>query len=89
MKHTLRILDLALAGLLLGGAPAFGAGNPASIAVSGANPQSAYIKGGIQGGFTQKLYVTVKDASGDYVNNVSVSFSAPTSGPSALLGPMG
>jgi len=53
----------------------------AFITASGGTPQSATIGQA----FTNPLQVTVKDGLGNPVNNVTVTFTAPTSGASATL----
>jgi adhesin/invasin len=57
------------------------AGSPASIATAGGTPQSATISTA----FADPLAVVVRDASGNPVIGVSVTFMAPTSGASATL----
>jgi adhesin/invasin len=57
------------------------AGNPTSIATSGGTPQSATISAA----FADPLAVVVRDASGNPVSGVTVTFTAPASGPSAML----
>lgn len=52
------------------------AGKPASITASGGTPQSAKIKTA----FTKPLQATVKDAGGNLLAGVVVTFKAPTSG---------
>jgi uncharacterized protein (TIGR03437 family) len=57
------------------------AGAPASITASGGTPQSA----AIGAAFATALQATVKDAYGNAVSGVTVSFSAPSSGARATL----
>jgi len=57
------------------------AGPAASIAVTGGSPQSAPASGP----FPSPLLVTVTDAGGNPVSGVTVTFLAPSSGPSAIL----
>jgi F5/8 type C domain/Bacterial Ig-like domain (group 1)/Domain of unknown function DUF11 len=66
----------------LGGGGGGGGGNPpASITATGGTPQSA----SIGTAFLIPLQVTVKDSGGNPVSGVTVTFSAPVSGASAVL----
>jgi uncharacterized repeat protein (TIGR01451 family) len=56
-------------------------GPPSSITSTGGTPQSAPINTA----FSVNLQVTVKDANGNPVNNGSVVFTAPSSGPSGTF----
>jgi len=57
------------------------AGAPAMLSIISGNGQSA----GINAVFAAPLQVQVTDTYGNYVSGVTVSFSAPTNGPSATL----
>jgi hypothetical protein len=57
------------------------AGAAASLTATGGTPQSAIINTQ----FPQPLEVTVTDAAGNPLSGVTVTFTAPTSGPSAAL----
>ena len=59
-------------------------GVPASLDTGGGTPQSATVAQP----FSSALSVIVKDSGGNPVQGVSVTFSAPTSGPSATLSPI-
>jgi len=56
-------------------------GKPATIAATGGTPQSTVIRTA----FAQPLQATVKDAGGNLVPGVVVTFTAPTSGASGTF----
>jgi hypothetical protein len=58
------------------------AGAPASIAATAGTPQSATVSTA----FATPLQATVKDASGNLLSGVTVTFAAPTTGASATFG---
>jgi uncharacterized protein (TIGR03437 family) len=57
-------------------------GSPASITSTGGTPQSTPVNQA----FPARLQATVKDSGGNLVPGVAVTFTAPTSGPSASFG---
>jgi uncharacterized protein YbbK (DUF523 family) len=57
------------------------AGAPASVAATAGTPQSAVISTA----FATQLQATVKDASSNPVNGITVTFAAPASGPSGTF----
>ena len=58
------------------------AGTPASVATSSGSPQSA----AVNSGFAAPLRALVRDAGGNPVSGVTVTFTAPASGASARFG---